>query len=141
MGCPAADLGCGTGGPGLWIARATGAALIGIDLSPVAVEHARQRSVRWGLADRAQFQVGDLQATGVNTVSLDGAMSVDTLHFAPQKAAALAEIARILRPGARVVRTTWDFTGTPPDRPPQVADRQPVLTDAGLVEAYEETPD
>ena len=30
------DLACGRGGPGLWVARATGADLIGIDWSPVA---------------------------------------------------------------------------------------------------------
>jgi SAM-dependent methyltransferase len=31
------DLACGGGGPGLWLARASGAALVGIDFSPVAV--------------------------------------------------------------------------------------------------------
>src|SRR5947207_2641354 len=31
------DLGCGHGGPSLWLARATGAGLIGIDLSAVAI--------------------------------------------------------------------------------------------------------
>src|SRR5215471_12076047 len=30
------DLGCGRGGPGRWIAQATGAALVGIDISDVA---------------------------------------------------------------------------------------------------------
>src|SRR5260370_26303537 len=33
-----ADLGCGRGGPGQWIARATGAALVGIDTSDVALQ-------------------------------------------------------------------------------------------------------
>lgn len=32
-----ADLGCGRGGPGQWIARATGAGLVGIDVSEVAL--------------------------------------------------------------------------------------------------------
>ena len=32
------DLACGRGGASLWVARATGAALVGIDISPVAVD-------------------------------------------------------------------------------------------------------
>src|SRR6476620_8477298 len=31
------DLACGRGGPGLWLARATGASLIGVDWSEVAI--------------------------------------------------------------------------------------------------------
>src|SRR3712207_6401443 len=31
------DLGCGPGGPGLWVARETGAAVVGIDLEAVGV--------------------------------------------------------------------------------------------------------
>lgn len=33
-----ADLGCGRGGPGLWVAMATGADLVGIDISSTALE-------------------------------------------------------------------------------------------------------
>ena len=84
-----ADLGCGTGGPGLWVARATGGALIGIDLSPVALEQARRRAVAFGLSGRSRFQVGDFLATGLPAESVDGVMSIDALHFAPDKAAAL----------------------------------------------------
>ena len=43
------DLGCGRGGPGLWVARETGADLIGIDLSPLGVEQAKQRVSDFGL--------------------------------------------------------------------------------------------
>jgi ubiquinone/menaquinone biosynthesis C-methylase UbiE len=38
------DLACGTGGPGLWIVRETGASLIGIDVSEAAVAGARESS-------------------------------------------------------------------------------------------------
>src|ERR1700720_2803869 len=40
------DLGCGRGGPGQWIAGATGAALVGIDFSSIALEQARARALR-----------------------------------------------------------------------------------------------
>ena len=37
------DLGCGNGGPGLWIAQKTGANYLGIDFSKNAIEQAIQR--------------------------------------------------------------------------------------------------
>src|SRR5579885_575833 len=43
-----ADLACGSGGPGLWVARATGARLIGVDYSSVAIQQARQRAAAFG---------------------------------------------------------------------------------------------
>src|SRR6266436_4817264 len=43
------DLGCGRGGPGQWIAGASGAALVGIDFSAMALEQARARAFRLGI--------------------------------------------------------------------------------------------
>jgi SAM-dependent methyltransferase len=135
------DLGCGRGGPGLWVARETGAALVGVDFSSVAVEQAGERPREFGLADRARFQVGDFCASGLPSATFDGAMSVDVLWAVPDKPAALREAWRILRPGARLVFTTWDFGRLPTDGPPQVADHRPLLRDAGFtIDAYEETP-
>src|SRR5438309_3784547 len=34
------DLACGRGGPGLWLARRLRVALVGVDFSPVGIEHA-----------------------------------------------------------------------------------------------------
>jgi ubiquinone/menaquinone biosynthesis C-methylase UbiE len=136
------DLACGRGGPGLWVARESGAALVGIDFSQVAVEHATQRTDAFGLAGRARFQLGDFTATGLPAAALDGAMSVDALCFVPDKAAAVREVARILRSGARFVFTTWDIDVVAADWPPQVNDHRPVLREAGFaVETYEETPE
>jgi SAM-dependent methyltransferase len=37
------DLGCGRGGPGLWLTREAGVSLVGVDFSPVAVDQAAHR--------------------------------------------------------------------------------------------------
>jgi ubiquinone/menaquinone biosynthesis C-methylase UbiE len=50
-----------------------------------------------GLGERVRFQVGDLTATGLPDASCDAVMSLDVLVFVPDKAAALREVARILR--------------------------------------------
>lgn len=137
------DLGCGHGGPGLWVAQQLGAHLIGIDLSAVGVALARDRAAALGVGERARFQEGDLTATGLPEASCDAAMSLDVLVFVPDKAAAVREVARLLRPGGRFGLTTWEQSGYSARLgAPQVADHRPLLAAAGFdVETYEEPPD
>ncbi len=136
------DLACGRGGPGLWIARETGASLVGVDFSQVAVEQAQKRAAQLGLSGRARFLVGDAAMTGVPEASVDAAMSVDSFWLFPDKLRAAAEVARILRPGGRFVFTTWEFNLTPPGWPPQISHHRDLLREAGFIlKTYEETPD
>jgi ubiquinone/menaquinone biosynthesis C-methylase UbiE len=135
-----ADVGCGRGGPSLWVAAVTGARLAGIDVDPAALEAGSCRAVSVGLADRASFRKGHFDDTGLPSCSAHAVMSIDALLFAPSKHAAAAEFARILVPGGRLVLTSWDYHCQPPGRPAQVSDHQPVLDQAGFdVISYEET--
>lgn len=52
--------------------------------------------------------MGDLTATGQADASADAVMCVDAMQFADPYAAGLAECARILRPGGRLVLTGWE---------------------------------
>ena len=140
------DLGCGLAGPALWVVRETGARLIGVDLSSVAVEQARDRAVKLGLATQARFLVGSFADTGLETGLAHGAMSEDALQYAPDKEAAMVEAARILRPGGRLVCSTYELN---PERAANmpilgldpVEDYRPALAKAGFrVETYEEVP-
>ncbi|WP_329049050.1 class I SAM-dependent methyltransferase [Amycolatopsis sp. NBC_01488] len=102
------DLACGRGGYGLEIARRSGSRVVGLDFSMVAVEHARRRAQALGLADRADFRVGELGSTGLSTASVDAVLIVDSLQFAESKPAALRECRRVLLPGGRLVVTCWE---------------------------------
>jgi SAM-dependent methyltransferase len=99
------DLGCGRGGPGLWLARTANVSLTGVDFSPVAIEQATQRAALFGLAGRARFVIGDLTDTGLPGHSADAAVSVDAFHFAANPDAAATHARQLLRPGARLVRS------------------------------------
>lgn len=100
------DLACGRGGYGLEIAARTGARLIGIDFSAEAIRQAREQSSRLGRP--ADFQVGDLAATGLAAGSADAVLCVDAIQFAASPDAAYRELRRVLVPGGRAVLTCWE---------------------------------
>lgn len=135
------DIGCGRGGPGLWVASVTGASLLGVDISPTALEAARGRAVALGLGNSATYAEGSFDAIPADSASARGVLSIDALLFAPDKQAAISDIARVLEPGGRLVATTWDYHTQPVNRPPQVEDHRPLLIEAGFrVDSYDETP-
>jgi 2-polyprenyl-3-methyl-5-hydroxy-6-metoxy-1,4-benzoquinol methylase len=61
------DLACGAGDPGLWVAKQSGARLVGRDLSPVAAERATERAAAQGMEGRAEFGQGSLSGPGLLT--------------------------------------------------------------------------
>ncbi|MEP7023277.1 MAG: class I SAM-dependent methyltransferase [Actinomycetota bacterium] len=140
------DVACGAGGPGLWAAQQTGAALIGIDPSAAGLATARQRADSTGLAQRARFAEGTFERTGLGDRSADAVMSVDALQYAPGKRPALAELFRVLRPGGALVFIAFEVdpskvTGLPVLGADPVRDYVPLLQGAGFaVEVCEETP-
>jgi ubiquinone/menaquinone biosynthesis C-methylase UbiE len=139
------DLACGAGGPGLWAAKQTGARLIGVDLSPIAAKRGSEQAAFLGLEDRATFLQGTFEATGLESASADAVMSVDALQYVPDKAKALAEVARILRPGGRFVFVAFELD---PEKvaglaiwEDAVSDYRPVLERVGFeVARYEQIP-
>ena len=135
------DVGCGRGGPGLWVASTASASILGVDISLTALEAARQRAAALGLGDSATYYEGSFDAIPADSASARGVLSIDALLFAPDKGVAIREIARVLAPGGRFVATTWDYHTQPVNRPPQVDDHRPLLIEAGFrVAGYHVTP-
>jgi len=133
-----ADLACGRGGPGLWVARATGAQLIGVDWSPAGVAEAQRRASSFVPPGRASFRVGDLEATGLPSSSLSAAMCADAIFFASDRVAAVGEVARVLEPGGRFVFTCDESDD---EGPFAVPDWQVLVEAGGLtVDRKEEIP-
>jgi SAM-dependent methyltransferase len=131
------DLACGRGGYGLEIARRTGARLVGVDFSAVAIDLARERARTLGLADRADFQPGELTRTGLDAGAVDAVLCVDSIQFAASVPDALAECRRVLRPGRPLAVTTWEPRDRTNDQVPQRLrglDLATQLPPAGFVE-------
>ena len=125
-----ADLGCGRGGPGQWIAGATGATLVGIDFSAAALEQARARAREHGVA--CSYKIASFDATGLELASIDGAISIGVIWAIPDKRAGFAETARILKAGARFVFADWERDLSPPGYPAPVGDHRPLLEASGF---------
>ena len=102
------DLACGTGGPGLWIAKKTRAKIIGIDHSFKAIEEAKIRVKEFGLDGNAEYTVGNAESIGIKSHCMDGVVSFDALWAPNDKIAVFNEIKRILRPTGILVFTTWE---------------------------------
>lgn len=101
------DLGCGRGGPGLFLAATNDARLTGVDSSALALDHARDRTHRFLPRGRAGFRLGDLTASGLPDRCADGLVCIDAFHLShPHRIA--REIARLLIPGARAAITCWE---------------------------------
>jgi SAM-dependent methyltransferase len=100
------DLACGRGGYGLELASRSRARVLGIDFAPSALEAARAQAAARGID--AEYQVGDLVATGLADDAADAVVVLDAIQFPVAPGAAYAEISRILRPGGRVVLTCWE---------------------------------
>lgn len=124
------DLACGAGGPGLWLARESGADLIGVDWSPEAVRQASERSRGCVPEGRAAFRVGLLTDTGLDDGAADALVCFDSFQFAPDPSRCAAEIARVLRTGGRLVMTGWTCFHGNGDEP---LDLEAVLGGSGLV--------
>jgi SAM-dependent methyltransferase len=111
LGMPAGgcwlDLGCGTGALGQTVLAAGPAAVVGVDSSAGYAGYARGQT-----ADpRAGFVVGDARALPLRDGVCDAAVSGLVLNFVPAPERAVAEMARVTRPGGTVAAYVWDYAG------------------------------
>jgi ubiquinone/menaquinone biosynthesis C-methylase UbiE len=99
------DVGCGTGAFEERVVAAGGAhELVGIDLSPNMLRHARAK-----LADHSHvtFRQADVHMLPFEDGAFDVVVSASTFHYVDDPERALAEITRVLRPGGRMVILDW----------------------------------
>lgn len=139
------DLACGAGGAGLWIAAQSGAALVAIDPSTSGPAAARERAARVGHSDRAEYRQGTFASTGLDDASVDGALNVDAIQYAPDKRGVFREARRILRPGGRLAFSAFEVdpdrvAGLPVLSVDPVPDYAPLLDAADFtIDRYEES--
>lgn len=94
-----ADLGCGTGQVAEALAPFVGE-VIGVDASPSMLKAAKKRLAHLKNVD---LRAGTLEALPISSGGLDAAMMFLVLHHVADPARAVAEAARTLKPGGRLI--------------------------------------
>jgi arsenite methyltransferase len=131
------DVACGSGASARLLARELGAETVGVDLGAQAIERAERAARADRLAGRTRFVHGDAEALPLADGGFDVALSECSLCTFPDKPRALAEMARVLRPGGTVAIA--DVTATLAALPPELrtaAARVACVADARSADGY-----
>ena len=100
------DLGCGAGATARAIARRHERPIvIGVTLVRESIALAQRIDRAAGLSRRIAYALCDLAETWMASATMDAAVAIESFCYAPggDKAAAVREAARLLKPGARLV--------------------------------------
>jgi SAM-dependent methyltransferase len=98
------DLGSGAGFDAFLAAREVGPTgrVIGVDMTPEMLDRAR-RNAEVAARHNVEFREGRIEALPVADASVDVVISNCVINLVPDKAAVFREVARVLRPGGRMV--------------------------------------
>jgi ubiquinone/menaquinone biosynthesis C-methylase UbiE len=102
------DVCCGAGASALPAAEAVGPTgrVIGVDLANQLLESARTKAIQRRLGN-IEFEVGDMLSLRFAVANFDAVVCVFGIFFVPDMAMAASELWRRVRPGGKLVVTTW----------------------------------
>ena len=102
----ALEIASGSGGPAVYLARATGCRVTGVDANELGVATATTLAERSPEADRVRFSVADANAAlPFASGSFDALLCIDSMNHFPKRLEVLREWCRVLRPGRRALFT------------------------------------
>lgn len=102
------DVGCGIGGTSRYLAKKFGpsTAVTGITLSPNQVTRATELAKERGIAN-AEFKIMDALNMSFPDNTFDVVWACESGEHMPDKKRYVEEMARVLKPGGRIVIATW----------------------------------
>jgi len=101
------DIGCGTGGPAIVLARDHGAQMVCIDVEPQLIARAERNAAEAGVAGSIDFRLVDPGPLPFDAASFDVVFSKDSMIHIPDKKALYREILRVLKPGGLLSASDW----------------------------------
>jgi SAM-dependent methyltransferase len=100
------DVACGSGGPALFMAQATGCHVTGIDVNEGGINTGNQMAEARGMRDRVQLKHVDAgKPLPFADASFDAIVCIDAINHLYNRLEVLGEWYRVLRPGGRFLFT------------------------------------
>jgi ubiquinone/menaquinone biosynthesis C-methylase UbiE len=97
------DVGSGTGNSALQLAGRHGLDVTGANISRVQIDQANSRAAQAGLTGGVRFQFADAMDLPFPAESFDTAWAVESFEHVADRAKALREMRRVLKPGGRAL--------------------------------------
>jgi SAM-dependent methyltransferase len=102
----ALEVASGSGGPALYLARAIGCRVTGIDVNENGVATASEMAEKSGAAERVRFIVASADSPlPFDGDFFDALLCIDSMNHFPDRLAVFREWRRVLRPGGRALFT------------------------------------
>ena len=147
------DVGCGVGVTACYLTRKTGCRVMGVDIVPGMVERSNQRAQKEGFAGQVEFRQADVQDLPFEDQTFTVVISESVTAFPPDKAKAVSEYFRVLKPGGYIGLNESTWLKFPPPQemidwvsqdlgmsaqPLQTEEWEKLLLDAGFREVFTE---
>jgi len=100
------DVGCGSGGPALFLAREVGCRVTGVDVNEAGIQAGLSLVRRAGLEERVHFRRADVRETlPFSDETFDAIVCMDAICHMPDRRRLFDEWRRVLRKGGRMLYT------------------------------------
>ena len=109
------DVGCGYGGAARWLAKNMGAHVTGLTLSEAQATYAQVQPDEDGIPGPVVL-LRDWLENGLPDNHFDAVIAIESTTHMPERRRVFSEIARVLKPGGRLVACIWMTSEDPSDR-------------------------
>ena len=130
------DVAAGTGATALFLAKNFGCQVVGLEYSRDLVDQANDAAAAAGLTHKVKFQQGDAENLPFDGGSFDLIFCECAYCTFPNKEAAAAEFARVLRPGGRLALSDLTRSGSLPPELDGLLSWISCIADAQPLESY-----
>ncbi|MCH7638843.1 MAG: class I SAM-dependent methyltransferase [Bacteroidetes bacterium] len=109
------DVGCGYGGAARWLAENMGVRVTGLTLSEAQATYAQTQSVQNGIPEPV-ILLRDWLENDLPDNHFDAVIAIESTAHMPERRRVFSEMARVLKPGGRLVACIWMTSEEPTPR-------------------------